>query len=183
MVKSMWDNIFNAPKVDTEISAALTNNLVFQNLSYLEMNLVKKLVHKRTYRPGEVIFRQGEIGVGMYIIVNGNVNISVENQVDLKSDQQETLITQLKAGDFFGETALVEASSRRPATATAANDVTLLGFFKPDLSEILDRNPRLGALLLSRIADILSRRLKETSLRLKETQNKLQTSGGVNVSN
>ncbi len=41
---------------------------MFQTLSRKELRFVADTVHQRTFKPGEPIFRQGEIGVGMYII-------------------------------------------------------------------------------------------------------------------
>ena len=77
-------------------------------------------------------------------------------------------ITRLSPGDFFGEIALVEENSRRSANAVAHNEVQLVGFYKSDLVEILQRNPTAGFQVVSRLAEVLGRRLRETTEKVSE---------------
>lgn len=173
MISFLWDNLFKRNQRDQQIESVLSQNYVFQNLSMIERMFVQSLVHYRSYRPGEAIFRQGELGVGMYIVVKGSVNITVEDLHDPKQVQSK-FITRLVDGDFFGEIALVEQTGRRTATATAAGDVVLLGFFKPDLAEIIERSPKTGIKIISRLAEVLGRRLKETADRFTELKREIQ---------
>src|SRR5690606_30815615 len=94
-------------------------------------------------------------------------------------NDRHVLVTRLSRGDFFGEISLVEQAGRRTATASAADDVILLGFFKPDLAEIVERNPRMGVKLLTRLGEILGRRLKETADRFTEVKRELKELGRV----
>jgi len=68
---------------------------------------------------GKVIFRQGDEGNEMFLIRSGRVRLTVGN------DEYPTELATLVEGEFFGELALLE-SSRRKATATAAEDTVLL---------------------------------------------------------
>jgi len=174
MVNYLWDNIFKRGSRDQEIDAVLSENYLFKILSPPELHFVKSLVHYRVYKPGEKIFSQGELGVGMYIVVRGTINITVEDLHTHDESQRTTFVTRLSKSDFFGELSLVEQASRRTATATAADDVTLLGFFKPDLEEIVERNPRIAVKILSRLGEILGRRLKETAERFTEVKRELK---------
>lgn len=174
MVNYLWDNIFKRSTRDQEVDTVLSENYLFKVLTPPELHFVKSLVHYRVYKPGEKIFSQGELGVGMYILVKGTINITVED-LHIRDESQRTMfVTRLSRSDFFGELSLVEHASRRTATATAADDVTLLGFFKPDLDEIIERNPRIAVKILTRLGEILGRRLKETAERFTEVKRELK---------
>ncbi len=174
MVNYLWENLFRRGQKDSEIDLVLNENYLFRVLSKAEMAFIKTLVHYRAYRPGESIFRQGELGVGMYIIVKGTVNITVEDLRAADESQRNVFVTRLGRGDFFGEIALVEQTGRRTATATATDEVALLGFFKPDLAEIIERSPRTGVKILTRLGEVLGRRLKETAERFTEVKRELK---------
>ena len=173
MVNFIWDNLFRKSAKGSEQDQALSENYLFKGLGKGELSFVRGLVHHRLYKPGEAIFRQGELGIGMYIIASGNVNFTVEDPAATDS-QKSTFVTRLSTGDFFGEIALVEQAGRRTATAIAASECSLLGFFKPDLAEIIERNPRLAIKVLCRLGEVLARRLKETANRITEIKRELK---------
>lgn len=169
----LWSNLFKRPDGVDEIEALLRDCFLFQDLSKKEIHFLRQLVHVRNYKAGESVFRQGEIGVGMYILARGTVDILVE---DMLSDTEDMAhVTRLQKGDFFGEQALVEDNSRRSANAVAVEGATAVGFFKPDLEEILERNPSTGAKVVFRLAQILGRRLKATSDKVTELKKQLKS--------
>ena len=169
----LWDNIFRR-KNENDIRAALRNNILFQDLSDRELRFVEDQVHVRKYRAGEPVFRQGEIGVGMYIIVKGRIEIYVTDVDSMDEATRDVYITQLTPDDFFGELSLVEDNGRRTASAIASDETLLIGFFKPDLMEILSRNPSSGMKIVFRLAEILGRRLKETTDKVSELRRALK---------
>lgn len=173
MVNYLWDNLFKKNQKNQEIEIVLSDNFLFKDLSGSEMRLLKTLVHYRIYRPGELVFRQGELGVGMYIIVKGHINISVEDPTATEESDKNIFVTRLNRGDFFGEIALVEQNGRRTATASASDEVVLLGFFKPDLAEIIERSPRTAIKIALKLGEVLGRRLKETAERFTEVKREL----------
>tara|TARA_Y100000768_G_scaffold389046_1_gene391565 strand:- start:5697 stop:6278 length:582 start_codon:yes stop_codon:yes gene_type:complete len=159
----LWDNIFRKDAKEKELITRLKENFLFELLSNKELSFIEQIVHVRTYRANEVIFRQGEAGVGMYIIKKGNVDIYSAENIPGQENQNETKVTSLSEGDFFGEISLVEAGSRRTATAATSTETELIGFFRPDLIELLERNPNIGAKVVFRLAEVLGRRLAETT--------------------
>lgn len=170
----MWDNLFRRTNQDQQVSEALNQTYVFQALSRKDLRFVQDTVHVRAFKPGEVIFRQGEIGVGMYIILKGSLDIFVDHAVDEEMPSRSHLVTRLRGGDFLGELSLVENNSRRTATAIAGEESTLIGFFKPDLFEILERQPATGVKILMRLSEVLGRRLKETTLKVTELKDEIR---------
>lgn len=170
----IWENIFRKPKKENDILSALSTNVLFQDLSNSELKFVEDIVHVRHYRAGEPVFRQGELGVGLYIIVKGRVEIFINDNTGRFEEDREIFITQLIEGDFFGEIALVEENSRRTATAICRDECTIIGFFTPDLHEIVKRSPSSGIKILFRLAEVLGRRLKETTEKTSDLRRALR---------
>ena len=175
MGQYLWKNLFKHTTQEIEINAILKENILFQDLTKKQLKFVANIVHLRKYRQNETVFTQGEVGVGMYIIVNGTVDITVEDkQAQKTTNHEEIIIAKLGPGDFFGELSLVEEGGRRSATATAIKDTTLIGFFKPDLLEILERNPNAGVKIALRLGEVLGARLRETNDRVSVLEDRLK---------
>lgn len=171
----MWENIFRSKSGLSETRQILSQNIIFNGLNNKELNFVESLVHTRSYRAGEHVFRQGEVGVGMYMIVSGSVDISVDHY-DNASNASSIYVTQLEPGDFFGEIALIEETGRRTANAITHSDTKLLGFFRPDLTELIDRSPMTGIKVVTNLAQVLGRRLRETSGKITELKKEIKKS-------
>ena len=171
MSSLLWKNLFRPKSDEISIAEHLKNNVLFQDLSPKDIKFVSDIVHLRNYQDSERVFRQGEVGAGMYIVVSGSVEISAANSPEEPGPPADEIsITKLEPGDFFGELALVEENGRRSATAVAMGNTTLIGFFKPDLFDILARNPRAGLKITLRLGQVLGQRLKRTTLRLIELE-------------
>ena len=142
----------------------------FKDLSTSEMEFLAHIVHVRHYEPGEKVFSQGDPGVGMYLIFNGSIDIIMHDpSLEPKNtSSEEIFITRLEKGDFFGELSLIEDPSHRSASAVAVNKTTLIGFFKPDLIQVIQRNPSTGNKISLRLAEILGKRLRETTEKVTE---------------
>ncbi len=166
MVNFIWENLFEKAEKGQSVRKALKENILFQDLSLRELRVLENIVNVRNFRPGECVFKQGEVGVGMYIINSGSVNVTVEELDSNGKNVKITHVTQLKKNGFFGELALVEDNGRRSATCTAHEESVLIGFFKPDLMELVQRNPTAGVKILLRLGEVLGTRLKETTARI-----------------
>ncbi|HEY4644559.1 MAG TPA: cyclic nucleotide-binding domain-containing protein [Bacteroidota bacterium] len=130
---------------------------VFSMLNRRELRNVALIVHRREYRAGEHVFYQNDPGLGMYVIEKGEVLIKI---IDENKNEKE-LVT-LKAGDFFGELALLDESPRS-AFAIAKTDCDLIGFFRPDLFELIEKNTNAGIKIVLKLAEFIGERLRATS--------------------
>lgn len=155
-----WENIFKKDRQVWTIQEALKKNIVFKDLTPREINQIQNITHLRSYSASEAIFKQGEVGVGMYIISKGSVDIIYD----------DNRITTLKEDDFFGELALVEERGIRTATAIAKEDTQVIGFFKPDLIQIMNQTPEIGVKILFRVGQVIGTRLHETTALVKSQQ-------------
>ncbi len=130
---------------------------LFRDLKDAELKRLAKLLHERHYEPGEVVFREGQTGAGMYIIKQGAVDIVLR-----MADGGEQAVVSLGDRQFFGELALLE-SSPRTATCVVRKPSVLLGLFQPDLEQLLDRDSKLGARVVWNLARMTGLRLRELS--------------------
>ena len=140
---------------------------VFEDFEPKELSVIEKLVHHRTYKPNEYIFRRNAPGEGLYIILQGNVDIMTESETG-----EMNLVASFREGDFFGDLSLLDREPRS-ASAISKDHSELLGFFRPDLSGILKRKPDLGVKILFNVAKVIGERLRKTNELLIEAQAKL----------
>lgn len=81
----------------------------------ITVSIFQKQSAPRTFAAGEVIFEAGQPGDFMYGILEGEVELFVHGKV----------VETIKAGDIFGEGALVHPSKTRASTAVAKTDCKL----------------------------------------------------------
>jgi len=152
-----------APPKDHEPDAieALRAVPLFADLHPAELKKMLRIMHKRSYLAGEIIFREGEPGAGMYLIQRGAVDIVIQ-----LPDGSERVLAALADRQFFGEMALLD-DAPRSASAVARQPTELLGFFVPDLEDLLDRDARMASKVLWRLARLMASRTREMNDALK----------------
>ena len=99
-----------------------------------------------------VIFRQGDIGDNMYVILEGKVEIYTEK------GGREVSLTLRRAGEFIGEMALLTREVRS-ANARAAGPVRLLSLDKKNFLSRVHEDPTIAL----RLVELLSLRLREST--------------------
>jgi CRP/FNR family cyclic AMP-dependent transcriptional regulator len=166
---AIWKNIFSERVVrEGSLEQILSKVPAFSGLSARELKEVAAIVHRREYRAGEPVFAQGDPGLGMYIIQEGEVSISISGKED--GDRE---LAVLNDGDFFGELALIDESPRS-ANARCKTDCILIGFFRPDLFELIEKKNQLGIKIIFKLAEIVSQRLRTTDKELSNARNQLE---------
>ncbi len=127
---------------------------LFSDLKGREMGALVQALHARTYRPGEVVFVEGDIGRALFILESGKVELTRR-----APDGKPVLLYTLKPGEFFGEMALLE-SLPRSATAVATEPSRLHLLYRTKLDALLHSEPRIGVTIMSHLARLLSARLR-----------------------
>jgi len=151
---SFWANIFNPPAEKADLLNSLKVIPLFNKLNKRDISTLSNIIHNRNYIPGEYVFYQGDPGIGLYIIREGEVTITRENE-----HGEKIKLATFKKGDFFGELALVDGE-KRSASALADTDCRLAVIFKPDLDEYIEKYPRNGIKILQGISQIAAVRLR-----------------------
>jgi len=166
---ALWRNLFSQKSVkEGTIEEILSKVPAFSDLTPRELREVASIVHRREYRATEPVFYQGDPGLGMYIIQDGEVSIRI-----LDKDGEERELALLTDGDFFGELALLDESPRS-ANAVCKTDCVLIGFFRPDLFELISKNNALGIKIVLKLAEIVAQRLRHTDKELSKVKSQLE---------
>ncbi|MCF7811165.1 cyclic nucleotide-binding domain-containing protein [bacterium] len=160
--------VISKEKRDIDIKEILTSLSLFSKLSQRDWRELSDLFHQRIYSDGEIIFEYDTPGLGMYIIIEGSARVL---NIDLGGVKTEVAI--LNKGDFFGEMSLVE-EVYRSATVNAIGKTQLVGIFRPQLKDLMHRRPKLGLLLMERLAIIIINRLREANRRLAESRDRIR---------
>ncbi len=168
MHSSFWSNFFNTPTEKSDLQKSLRSIPVFSELNKKDISLLTEIIHNRNYVADEYVFYQGDPGIGLYIIRDGEVMIQRNND----SGNVIPLATFNK-GDFFGELALVDGE-KRSASAITKTDARLAVIFKPDLDEFIQMYPKKGIKILSGISQIVAVRLRKLNEDHFQLQNKNQ---------
>lgn len=165
---AIWKNIFSERRLrEGSIEEILSKVPAFSNLKTRELKEVASIVHRREYRAGEPVFYQGDPGLGMYIIQDGEVSIVISDKDGIQKE-----LAVLTDGDFFGELALLDESPRS-AGAICKTDCTLIGFFRPDLFDLIEKKSTLGIKIVLKLAEIVAERLRKTDKELSKLRSQI----------
>lgn len=130
---------------------------LFTSLAEIDQENLASLVRHTTIRKGDFLFRRGDEGTALYIILQGRIKISVSRRTDTVT------LAILGQGEFLGEMALLD-DLPRSADAMALEDSQLYTLNRKDfLSFLKNHEHAVHAILAS-----LSLRLRKTDNLLAE---------------
>ena len=135
---------------------------LFQRLNERELLRVMQVVEVISYKPGEVVVREGERGDELFILLTGSCQIA----------RGDTVLLEVGPGDHFGEMALIRAMPRS-ATVTAVEHAELISLRRADFFEILRKEHELAVKLLWQFLGVLADRLDQTSRDLSSARQEL----------
>ena len=164
-----WSNLFRRRDRDgDELYEVLSKVPVFQDLSRREFERVREVLHPRTYSAEETIVRAGDPGVGMYIILSGEVAVLQE-----EADGAAVEVATFGEGDFFGDQVLLDESPR-PASAVARQSTRVVGFYRPELIQLIESQPRIGVKVVMQLSRMAAVRLRQTNRLLREARQRVR---------
>ena len=162
-----WKNVFRIKRKPTTIEEMLLKIPVFENLKARELRQVAGIVHRRQYVAGEYVCFQNDPGLGMYVVEQGEVSVILLGANGTKKE-----LAVLKDGDFFGELSLLDESPRS-ASVIALTDTNLIGFFRLDLFEIMEKTPGTGLKIVLKVAGMIGERLRHANQELSTVRAEL----------
>ncbi len=116
----------------------------------------------KLFEPGEFIFREGEAGDLMYVLLEGSVDLKK------RLERGETVLKTVDTpNDFFGEMALLD-DRPRSATAIAAKRTKVLAVDGPTFESMILANGKFALKIIKVLSDRL-RRSNDTVSDLIET--------------
>jgi len=144
------------PTSGNSIAAALRRVSLFESLGNEELELLAARCRRRRFRAGEALFREGDPGWTLHLLVTGHVNI--ERAVD---DGSVVHIARRGPGEAIGEMALLDALPRS-ADAVADEDCETLALERGELLSHLKDHPDAAWAIIRG----LSQRLREATDRI-----------------
>jgi len=126
---------------------------LFSTLTDEEIEALARDAAVQNFARGEDVVTQGDPGDAMYILVDGNATVTLQ---DVQGRQKE--VSRLHRHDFFGEMALLSGEPRM-ATVTASEDVEMIVIYKEALGILLERRPDLA----QELAHLAEERMKKLS--------------------
>jgi len=138
------------------VVAILRKIPVFEGLTDDEYGVLIDVCHVNQYAEGEEIFREGDSGYDVYVLLAGSVDIATDKAGTIHS---------LQPGEIVGEIALV-SYVKRTATAIVVEDAALLRLTRDELDLLLGRAPRVSYVIMRNIAQTLAQRLMGVDDRL-----------------
>jgi CRP/FNR family transcriptional regulator, cyclic AMP receptor protein len=126
---------------------------LFRNLPRKALEGLGKIARSREFAPGQVLMEEGGGGVGVFLIVDGEVEVS----------RRGSVVATLGPGDVLGEMAVLD-DAPRSATATARTPTRCLVIVRWDFLPSLKQEPEIAVELVR----ALSARLRKMDERLDE---------------
>lgn len=126
---------------------------LFKLLDSTELENLAESVDQVSYKAGEHVFYERDLGDALYIVDTGAVRIWVRDE-----DVQEVTLSELNPGEFFGELAVLD-SGERSANATAIVDTILHRLRRENFHNFLLKYPHASVDVLREI----TARLRQTN--------------------
>lgn len=140
----------------------LQKSRLFDNLLPEELEMLGELCLQHEYKPGELVFEEGDVGDALYIIVEGEVEVL---RKDAKGEFKQLAV--LKPFEFFGEMSLID-KEYRSATIRPRAESRLVSLSNENLHSFAKVYRDGFTWVAVNIARVLSQRLRETNKRLAE---------------
>ena len=124
-----------------EVLPLLESVPLFSGCSKRDLQAVAQALKEVRHREGHVIAKEGDTGIGFFLIADGTANVTIGGKTRAK----------LGPGDFFGEISLLDHGPRT-ATVTSTSEIRLLGLTAWAFKGLVDQHPRIALNMLKVVA-------------------------------
>ncbi len=126
----------------------------FSELPDEELDRIMAQLEVVNLKSGEILFREGDPGEHMYIVMSGDLEILMAPNTD-----NELILNRVPQGEYIGEMSLVTGAPRT-ASVRAHGDVVLLSMSRTQLMDLLHQHPQMASTMVT----VLSHRLDNTNI-------------------
>lgn len=131
---------------------------VLAGLSAGERDILRRVLVRRGYRRGEVVFREGDAGRELFIIARGSASVKLR----LAGQERERRLATFSAGTVFGELALLDGGPRS-ASVEADEDLVCYVLSEAAFAALGREHPGIALALLTNLGRELSQRLRRAN--------------------
>jgi len=132
---------------------------LFSKMDEQELKQIHSMMRGLTFKQGEVIVREGEIGGDFFVIINGHAETLITD-----ASGTEMMIELVGPGDFFGELSMLTGEPRS-ARIRASNTLQVLALHQNEFFEFLTHNPQTCIDVLI----VIGKRLHKTTILLRKS--------------
>ena len=149
-----WGGMGQRGKGTESLVDILGRLAVFDTLTWQELGTIEHIVHRRRFVTGEMVIPAFTPRSGLFAVVSGSVHV-----VRHLADWERLILDTLGEGELLGEFALLDDSPRSTSIISAEHS-DLIGFFRSDLVDLMQTQPKMGFKILYRLAQIMSHRMQ-----------------------
>jgi CRP/FNR family cyclic AMP-dependent transcriptional regulator len=124
-----------------DFAGALTSVSLFSGLGKKELQVAVKLGHDLSFDSGQTIVKEGELGIGFYVILSGRAEVRRKGKV----------LSPLGKGDFFGEMAVLD-NQPRSADVVAVEPTRCAAFTAWSFEALIHLRPEIPAAIMAELA-------------------------------
>ncbi|NWF70842.1 MAG: cyclic nucleotide-binding domain-containing protein [Chloroflexi bacterium] len=133
-------------KESEAIVRALSTIPLFHGLDARQIRKIAARFSELDYKEGDVIVAQGKIGIGLFIIESGRVEVLKE-----RVDGTKIMLEMLGANQFFGELSLLDEEPRT-ASVIAVEETKCLAITRLDFLDVLREDVDIPILMMKELA-------------------------------
>jgi CRP-like cAMP-binding protein len=148
----------------------LRKNYLFKELSAEAFLFIMKRLVERRYTHDELIFKQDNLGICLFVVKQGSIEIYIR-----PGENEKIVYATVKEGGLFGEMSLISASYRTATAKAAENDTILLTLSTFDIEALSDQFPKDGFKILKGITDTVAENLMDTTKNLRSAEMEIRT--------
>ena len=142
-------------------AAPHTSIPLFKGLTHRQARIVALMLRMEDVPEGTQLFREGETGREMYVVIEGALRGYLERE------GADVELSTMRRGEVVGEVALL--AGKRSASVDTLTPARLLRFSSLELDELARRYPKIAAKLFSNLSELLAQRLIQTTGRITES--------------
>lgn len=132
-------------------AAVLRGTSLFGGLDDEPLRAIAEPSRARSYKKGEIVFHQGDLGETLFAVSEGLIKVFVTSE-----DGDEVVLATLRPGDTFGELALVDGGPRS-ASASVIEAATLVLLTRSAFFAALEHHPQIREALFKSLGRLLRR--------------------------
>ena len=153
-----------------EHAAALKTMALCRALSGAELDAIAAVVEARDVAAGKELFREGDPGDGLFLVVAGEIDVIK------RGPRGDRSLARMAAGGVLGEMSLI-TSDARSATGRATVDSRVLRVPVRGFRELLEGGSPAALKIAAAIAEVLARRLAAMNTMVLELADKVAPAG------
>jgi len=151
-------------------AAALKGMALCGALSAAELEVIAAIVETRSIAAGKELFREGDPGDGLFLVVAGEIDVIK------RGPRGDRSLARLSAGGVLGEMSLITADARS-ATGRATLDTRVLRLPAQRFRALLEGGSTAALKIAAAIAEVLARRLAVMNNLVLELADKVDPAG------